>query len=298
MRNRNSAGARGSRQTNGRDEAEENTRRQGRREDGPRNDREESARRIFGLVPVFEALKAGRRNFEEILIADGARDSRLRDLIELARSAGIPVSRVSRTSIGRDLEGVHQGVVAHVAATEYVDAGKVIDECAKKIAAGRAPLLTVLDGLEDPRNLGAILRTVECVGGDAVFIPERRAVGLTDVVAKTSAGAMEYVPVARAANISRLLEELKSIGIWIVGAAGESRTEYTEWDWTQPSALVLGSEGKGLHRIVREHCDTLVRIPLAGKIDSLNVSVAAGVVLFEAVRQRRQQSAGESSTET
>jgi 23S rRNA (guanosine2251-2'-O)-methyltransferase len=148
------------------------------------------------------------------------------------------------------------------------------------------PLAVVLDGVEDPRNLGAIIRTVDCAGAHGIFIPERRAAGLTEIVAKTSAGALEHVAVARAANLTRLIDEFKERGIWTVGTAADADADYTAWDWTQPSALFLGGEGYGLHRLVRERCDTLVRIPTRGHITSLNVSVAAGIVLYEAVRQR------------
>ena len=147
-------------------------------------------------------------------------------------------------------------------------------------------LYVVLDGVEDPRNLGAILRSAECAGVDGVFIPERRAVGLTETVAKSSAGATEYIKVAKVGNINRLIEEMKSRDIWVVGPSGDAEMSYTDWDWTRPSALVLGGEGSGLHRLVAENCDVLVKIPMYGKIESLNVSVAAGVVLFEALRQR------------
>ncbi len=144
----------------------------------------------------------------------------------------------------------------------------------------------MLDGVEDPRNLGAVIRTVECAGAHGVFIPERRASGLTETVAKAAAGALEYVPVARAANVVRLIEELKERGIWTVGTAAGAETSYANWDWTQPCALLLGGEGEGLRRLVRERCDVLVSIPLRGRIESLNVSVAAGIVLYEALRQR------------
>jgi 23S rRNA (guanosine2251-2'-O)-methyltransferase len=160
------------------------------------------------------------------------------------------------------------------------------------VGSAREPLLVVLDGVEDPRNLGAILRTAECAGVDGVFIPERRAAGLNETVAKASAGAVEHLPVARATNLSRLIEQLKERNVWIVGTAGDASTSYTEWDWTRPSAVVLGGEGSGLHRLVREHCDVLVQIPVRGKIESLNVSVAAGVILYEALRQRTR---GENS---
>jgi 23S rRNA (guanosine2251-2'-O)-methyltransferase len=151
-------------------------------------------------------------------------------------------------------------------------------------------LIVVLDGVEDPRNLGAILRTAECAGVDGIVIPERRAVGLTDTVAKSSAGAIEYMRVAKTSNLNRFIEELKSRDIWVVGTSADARMSYDEWDWTRPSALILGGEGSGLHRLVGENCDILVKIPMYGKIDSLNVSVAAGVILFEAQRQRRRDS--------
>ena len=163
----------------------------------------------------------------------------------------------------------------------------VFGEIALRATAKAAePLLLILDGVEDPRNLGAILRTAEGAGVDGVIIPERRAVGLNDTVAKSSAGAIEYVKVAKAGNLNRLIEDLKARDIWVVGTSMDSTMSYDEWDWTRPSALVLGGEGSGLHRLVAENCDVLVKIPMYGRIDSLNVSVAAGVILFEARRQR------------
>ena len=153
-------------------------------------------------------------------------------------------------------------------------------------SAGGIPLIVILDGVEDPRNLGAILRVAECAAVDGVVIPERRAVGLNDTVAKSSAGAIEYVKVAKTTNLNRFIESLKERDIWVVGTSADAEMSYTDWDWTRPSALVLGGEGGGLHRLVAENCDVLVKIPMYGKIDSLNVSVAAGVILFEARRQR------------
>jgi 23S rRNA (guanosine2251-2'-O)-methyltransferase len=163
----------------------------------------------------------------------------------------------------------------------------LLDSIAAQVGSETEPLALVLDGVEDPRNLGAILRTAECAGVDGVFVPERRAAGLSETVAKASAGAIEHVPVARVTNLSRLIDELKGRNVWVIGTAADALTDYTEWDWTKPSAVVLGGEGAGLHRLVREHCDVLVRIPVQGRIESLNVSVAAGVILFEALRQRK-----------
>ncbi len=246
--------------------------------------RPETGNHIFGLLPVMEALRANARRVEKILIAEGAREHRIAELAELARAAHIPFQRVTRDALAKYAEpGANlQGVLALAAAADYADA----DELLTQIAARENPLVLVLDGVEDPRNLGAILRVAECAGVDGTFIPEHRAVGLTETVVKTSAGATEYARIAKVKNLNRLIEQLKSNNIWVVGTGGEAGIDYTEWDWTRKCALVLGSEGRGLHRLVAENCDALVRIPMRGKIESLNVSVAAGVVLFEAVRQR------------
>ena len=242
---------------------------------------------LCGINPVMEALCAGRRKIEELLVADGASQKRLRELIELARAQNIPVRRVPRAAIDREAgASKHQGVIARVAAARYADAEELLDSIGDRVRRSIPPLVLVLDGVEDPRNLGAILRTAECAGVQGVFVPERRAVGLTDTVAKASAGALEHVAVARAGNLVRLLEQLKERNVWCVGAAAEASTAHTVWDWKQPTALVLGGEGTGLHRLVRERCDALVRIPLVGRVESLNVSVAAGIILFEALRQR------------
>jgi 23S rRNA (guanosine2251-2'-O)-methyltransferase len=247
----------------------------------------ETEGRVYGLIPVIEALRAGNRQIEQITIAEGSRDDRLKELIALARQSGVPVHRVPRVEVDRSMAGAkHQGVVARIAAARYRDADELLDALQAKAVAGEAPLALGLDGIEDPRNVGAILRTAECAGVDAVFIPERRAVGLTDTVAKAAAGALEYVPVARVVNLVRLIEQLKERNIWVVGTAADARMEHTEWDWKLPVAIFLGSEGSGLHRLVRERCDTLVRIPVMGSLESLNVSVAAGVLLYEALRQR------------
>ncbi|MBV9210303.1 MAG: 23S rRNA (guanosine(2251)-2'-O)-methyltransferase RlmB [Acidobacteria bacterium] len=243
---------------------------------------------LYGVSPVLEALRAGARPIEQITIAEGSQPSRLRELIELAHSRGVPVRRAPRQQLAR-LAGAtanHQGVIASIAAARYADTYELLEKLSARVGTDAPPLAVVLDGVEDPRNLGAILRTVECAGGHGVFIPERRAAGLTETVAKAAAGALEHVPVARAANLSRLIEELKERNIWTVGTSADAEMDYTEWDWTQACAVFFGGEGAGLHRLVRERCDALVRIPVRGHITSLNVSVAAGVVLYEAVRQR------------
>ncbi len=242
---------------------------------------------LYGVSPVLEALRAGHRPIEHLTLAEGVRDHRLRELLDLARERRVPVRRAPRSDLQRLTDGAnHQGVVAHIAAARYAAADELLDQLAGRVGTDEPPLVVVLDGVEDPRNLGAIVRTAECAGAHAVFIPERRAVGLTETVAKAAAGALEHLPVARAANLSRLIDELKERNIWTIGTSADAETSYTAWDWTQPSALFLGGEGAGLHRLVRERCDVLVSIPLLGRISSLNVSVAAGVLLYEAVRQR------------
>lgn len=238
---------------------------------------------VYGPNAVLEALRAGKRQIEAITILESARPDRMKALLDMARQKGVPVHRVPRFDLG-DVR--HQGVVARIAAARYADADDLLDQLEGKIGSPDPPLALGLDGIEDPRNMGSILRTAECAGVHGVFIAERRAVGLTSVVAKVAAGALEYVPVARVTNLVRLIEQLKERNIWVIGAAGDAKQLYTDWDWKLPAAVFLGSEGHGLHRLVREHCDTLVRIPVAGRLESLNVSVAAGVLLYEARRQR------------
>ena len=224
----------------------------------------------------------------EISIADGARDLRLRELIELAHTHHVPINYVPRATLDREAgTSHHQGVIARLAQATYSDADDLLDSIAEKIDSAQQPLILLLDGIEDPRNLGAILRTAECAGVDGVFIPERRAAGVNETVAKASAGAVEHLAVVRVTNLSRLIEQLKERNVWVVGTAADAPVDYTDWDWTRPSAIVLGGEGAGLHRLVREHCDALVRISVRGKIESLNVSVAAGIILYEALRQRQ-----------
>ncbi len=249
---------------------------------------------LYGVAPVLEALRAGQRSIERVTIAEGVRHQRLRELIEEARRANVPVRYAPRIDLAHAVGAGanHQGVVATVAAASYADADELLEDLARRVGTDDPPLAVVLDGVEDPRNLGAILRTAECAGAHGVFVPERRAAGLTETAAKTAAGALEHIRVARAANLARLIEEFKERNIWTVGTSADAALRYTAWDWTQPSALFLGGEGAGLHRLVRERCDALVSIPVLGKIESLNVSVAAGVVLYEAVRQRRERKEG------
>lgn len=231
---------------------------------------------VAGIHPVREALAAGSR-LEKILVARGAGGVRIAEILELCRKAGIPVHHVPKDALDRQSEGaVHQGVVAVGVSHDYAGLNDVLN----------SDLLVVLDGVEDPHNLGAIVRTAYAAGAGAVLIPERRAAGLTETVAKAAAGALEHLPVVRVGNVNRTLEELKAKGFWIYGLDERGTALHTAIDYATPTAFVLGGEGHGLHQRTREHCDFLVRIPMAGAIASLNVSVAAGVVLFEWRRRR------------
>ncbi|REJ78102.1 MAG: 23S rRNA (guanosine(2251)-2'-O)-methyltransferase RlmB [Acidobacteria bacterium] len=239
---------------------------------------------LFGIMPVLEALRSGSRPIERILLADGKQHKRIREIIELAKQNRVPIRKVERNVLEKEVgrQANHQGVIAIGSAAGYANADDIIEDLAKK----NESLCLILDGVEDPHNLGAIIRSAECAGVDAVFIPERRSAGLNETVSKTSAGAADLVNIARVTNINRLIEDLKQAGFWIAGASGASERAYSDQDWSGKWALVLGSEGTGIHRLTSEKCDVLVRIPLYGRIESLNVSVAAGVLLFEAQRQR------------
>ena len=236
---------------------------------------------IYGVLPVLEALRAGARRIDRIVIAEGVRDTRLREVLDAARSAGVPVRREPRVALDRVTHNAnHQGVLAITSAASYSDA----DDLLSRVCPDTVFIL--LDGVEDPHNLGAIIRTAECGGANAVIVPERRSAHLTDVVSKTSAGAVEHLPVARVTNLASFIEELKKHNVWVVGVENSGQMAYTEFNYSGATALVFGGEGGGLHRLVRERCDAVVSIPMRGKVTSLNVSVAVGVVLFEVLRQR------------
>lgn len=221
---------------------------------------------------MLEALRA-HRPLERVVIARGASGSRLQEIIDLCRTLSIPIRFEPRDTLDRlARDQAHQGVIAYGAAQQYADLEDL---------AAQAKMLVVLDGVEDPHNLGAIIRTANAAGAGGVVTAERRAVGLTEAVGKAAAGALEYLPVARATNINRALEELKKHGFWIYGVDERGDQSYAAVEYTAPCAIVLGGEGRGLHEQVRKHCDFVIRIPLAGPISSLNVSVAAGIVLFE-----------------
>jgi 23S rRNA (guanosine2251-2'-O)-methyltransferase len=240
---------------------------------------------IYGINAVSEALKARGRAFEYVAVARERHDQRVQRIIAGCRAQGIAVRSTPREELDR-LAGVnsHQGVVAITSEKQYAaDADDLL--AARR---GRHAFLVVLDGVEDPHNLGAIIRTADAAGADGIVIPERRAVGVTGTVAKASAGASEHLPIAKVTNVSRTLEELKKKNVWTVGLDERAPKSYDEIDYNMDCALVLGAEGKGLHEHVREHCDFLVKIPMLGQVPSLNVSVAAGVVMYEVARQRRQ----------
>jgi 23S rRNA (guanosine2251-2'-O)-methyltransferase len=238
---------------------------------------------IYGINPVVEALRGGRQAFE-LFVAGGGHDKRVEKILALAAEKGVPVRQRDKRDITR-LCGTdyHQGVALRVEPFPYAD---IADVLSRWRASAEKGLLLVLDGVQDPHNLGALIRTAACAGAHGVIIPKDRAVGITAAVEKASAGAIETIPVARVANIAQTLEELKRDGYWIYGAAGNASESLYEQDFTGHVALVIGGEGEGIRPLVRKKCDVLIAIPLKGGVASLNASVAGGIMLFEALRQR------------
>ena len=238
---------------------------------------------IEGRNAVIEALRSGE-NIDKIYLAKGETDKTLGHIASRAREKGIVVVEAGRRKLdGMSRTHAHQGVIALAAMREYVSVQSLLSAAAAK---GEPALLVVCDEISDPHNLGAILRTAECAGAHGVIIPKRRSAGLTAIVGKTSAGAVSYMPVARVANLPATLEELKKQGVWIYGTAADGTTDLYEADLKGPAAIVIGSEGSGMGRLVREKCDFLVSIPMKGHISSLNASAAAAILLYEAVRRR------------
>jgi 23S rRNA (guanosine2251-2'-O)-methyltransferase len=245
--------------------------------------------KLTGIHAVKEALEA-RRPIDRIAIAKGRQDTRVEESLQLARKQGVPVRFEDRGQIDRLANSKdHQGVVALAAARAAASLEDILAN-ANSAVSGQLGLIVLLDGVEDPHNLGAIVRTALAAGAHGVVIPERRAAGLTDTVARASAGALAHLPVAKVTNLVRTMEELKEAGYWLVGLDEQGDKDYTEVDYTSPVGIVLGSEGQGLHELTRKRCDFLVSLPTTGPVKSLNVSVAAGVVLFEALRQRNARS--------
>lgn len=239
---------------------------------------------IEGRNAVIEALRAGTA-IDKIYLAKGETDKTLGHIASRARDAGVVVVEADRRKLdAMSRTHAHQGVIALAAVREYVSIQSILDSAAAK---GEPPLLVVCDEISDPHNLGAILRTAECAGAHGLIIPKRRSAGLTAIVGKTSAGAVSYLPVARVANLTSALKDLKKQGVWIFGTAAEASTDLYSADLKGPAAIVIGSEGDGMSRLVAENCDFLVSIPMKGHISSLNASAAAAILLYEAVRQRR-----------
>lgn len=236
---------------------------------------------IYGVNAVREAL--GARPVEYVLVTEGQHSRRVQEIIEACRAAGISLRFAPRPALERAAGSAqHQDVVAVCSAKAY-------DDLESLLRSRERPLLVVLDGVEDPGNLGAIVRTAVAAGADGVIIPERRAAGLSPAVARAAAGALEHLKIARVPNLVRALVDLKERNVWIYGFEPQAQKSYLEFDYSSACALVLGGEGRGLHRLVREACDDLAKIPLQGPVQSLNVSVAAGVLLYEAVRQRNRK---------
>lgn len=238
---------------------------------------------IGGKHSVLEALKSGR-TMNKIWIAENAQKHLTQPIVAEAKAHGLVVQFVDRRKLDQMTDNMqHQGVVAQVAAYNYVEVDEILSRAAAK---NESPFLLILDEIEDPHNLGSILRTAECTGVHGVIIPKRRSVGLTATVSKTSAGAVEYVPVARVTNLTQTIEELKKKGVWIAGTDVAAKQQVYDTDLKIPIAVVIGNEAKGVGRLIKESCDFLVKLPMFGQLNSLNASVAAGVLMYEVVRQR------------
>ena len=250
------------------------------REQEIRQDREDL---IEGRNAVAEAIRAGR-TIDKIFVARGDTDRTLARILAKARENGIVVTECDRRKLDSlSATGAHQGVIAMVAAHAYATVEEILENAKNR---GEAPLIVICDELSDPHNLGAIIRTAECAGAHGVIIPKRRSVGLTAVVGKASAGALEYLPVARVANLVSAIRELQKAGVWVFGTAADGDTALYQADLKGPAAIVIGNEGDGMSRLVAEACDFKVSIPMRGRISSLNASNAAAILLYEAVRQR------------
>ncbi len=245
---------------------------------------------LYGLHPVEEAVRSGSRGLEHVLVARERRDDRLERLVELCRGAGVRVSVEPREQLTRLAKTeAHQGVVAMVRERKLL----ALEDLLEGGGAGEFRFLLAVDGVEDPHNLGAILRTCDAAGVDGVILPERRAAPLNATVAKTSAGASEHVRIAQVTNVVRSLEQAKARNFWVVGLDERGTVDYLDFDFRANVVLVLGREGAGMHELVKKTCDHLLRIPMAGSVSSLNVSVAGAVVMYEAMRQRRRPAVAE-----
>lgn len=242
--------------------------------------------KIYGLHAVEALLRHHPKRVKQIWLAEGRNDPRVQVLLALAAENRVSVGQCERREMDAWVEGVHQGVVADVSPSQ-VWGEAMLDELLDRTEG--APLLLVLDGVTDPHNLGAVLRTADAAGVLAVIVPKDKSATLNATVRKVACGAAEVLPLVAVTNLARTLEKLRQRGLWTVGTAGEAEQEVYEHDFTGPTILIMGAEGKGMRRLTREHCDYLVKLPMAGSVSSLNVSVATGVCLFEAVRQRRSR---------
>ncbi|QQZ09531.1 23S rRNA (guanosine(2251)-2'-O)-methyltransferase RlmB [Heyndrickxia vini] len=240
---------------------------------------------IAGKNPVIEALKSNR-DINKIWIAEGSAKGQMQQVIQLAKQSRVLVQYVPKQKIDQMVKENHQGVVALVAAYQYAELDDLFKRAEQK---NEDPFFLILDELEDPHNLGSILRTADAAGVHGVIIPKRRAVGLTATVAKASTGAIEYVPVVRVTNIARTISELKERGVWIFGTDAKGSQDYRSMDGSMPLAIVIGSEGKGISRLIKENCDFLVHLPMIGHVTSLNASVAASLLIYEVYRKRYPQ---------
>ena len=245
--------------------------------------------RVYGVHAVEALLRHHPKRVKQLWLAAGRQDPRVQVLVDLAGQQRIAVGQKDRRELDEWAEGVHQGVVAEVSPSQ-VWGENMLDELLDR--ATRPPLLLVLDGVTDPHNLGACMRTADAAGAHAVIVPKDKSATLNATVRKVACGAAEVIPLVAVTNLARTLEKLQQRGLWIVGTAGEAEQELYQQDMTGPTVLVMGAEGKGMRRLTREHCDYLVKLPMAGSVSSLNVSVATGVCLFEAVRQRQGKAAG------
>jgi 23S rRNA (guanosine2251-2'-O)-methyltransferase len=236
---------------------------------------------IYGINPVSETLRSDRCQIKEILVAKGRDLARLQGIMDMAASKGVPIKQVERSKLDSlTASAPHQGVVGFIDQFNYADLDGVLEK------GEGAPLLLVLDGIEDPRNLGALIRTADACGVWGVIIPKDRSAGITPAVAKSSAGAVFHLPVVRVANIPTTLRQIKERGIWVVGAAAEAHTDLFQQDLTSPLAVVIGGEGRGIRPLIKRECDFLVSIPMKSKVNSLNASVAGSIILYEVTRQR------------
>jgi len=255
----------------------------GQRQPSARGEADIQAEFVAGRRAVLEALRSDRA-LNKLLVQDDVSGGSVGELLGIARAKGVVIQRVPRARLDEIAQSRgHQGVLAYTAAHPYAD----LEQLLESVPKGKPGLLVVLDGIEDPHNLGSILRSAECAGAHGVIIPKRRSVALTGAVAKASAGAIEYIPVARVGNVNQVLKTLRELGYWVVGADPDGTSLYDELDYGAPTAFVIGGEGRGLSALTAKSCDALVRLPMQGHIASLNAGVAAGVLLFEAIRQRR-----------